>query len=130
MYLNSDLRSDTGLKLAKEVSRCLCIQDTAPPSNPFRSQRRNDATVRPAFHGNHHSRVLQEEAAVEKLFSPRKLEPWIFSVLCVYVYVRGTDSTKRSHYGMISSVLYRLFMPFVIPDFYSTTLYAVLNPKR
>lgn len=39
--------------------------------------------------------------------------------------VRGTDSTKRSHYGMISSVLYRLFMPFVIPDFYSTTLYAV-----
>lgn len=31
VYLNSDLRSDTGLKLAKEVSRCLCIQDTAPP---------------------------------------------------------------------------------------------------
>lgn len=88
VYLNSDLRSDTGLKLAKEVSRCLCIQDTAPPSNPFRSQRRNDATVRPAFHGNHHSRVLREGAAVEKLFSPRKLEPWIFSVLCVYVYVR------------------------------------------
>lgn len=86
VYLNSDLRSDTGLKLAKEVSRCLCIQDTAPPSNPFRSQRRNDATVRPAFHGNHHSRVLREGAAVEKLFSPRKLEP-IFSVLCVYVRV-------------------------------------------
>lgn len=26
---------------------------------------------------------------------------------------------------MISSVLYRLFMPFVIPDFYSITLYRI-----
>lgn len=28
VYLNSDLRSDTGLELAEEVSRCRCIQDT------------------------------------------------------------------------------------------------------
>lgn len=28
VYLNSDLRSDTGLKLAEEVSRCRCIQNT------------------------------------------------------------------------------------------------------
>lgn len=34
VYLNSDLRSDTGLKLAKEVSRCRCIQDTAPRLRP------------------------------------------------------------------------------------------------
>ena len=58
VYLNSDLRSDTGLKLAKEVSRCLCIQDTAPPwilRTPFVPKEGTmRATARPAFHRNHH----------------------------------------------------------------------------
>lgn len=38
-------------------------------------------------------------------------------ILRVYIYIYlecGANSTKRSHYGMISSVLYRLFIPFVI----------------
>lgn len=141
MYLNSDLRSDTGLKLAKEVSRCLCIQDTAPPwilRTPFVPKEGTmRATARPAFHRNHHC-PSGGGGSVEKLFSPaRKLELLrifipIFSspfFVCIYIYVYlecGTNSTKRSHYGIISSVLYRLFIPFVILFDY---FIPVLNPR-
>lgn len=99
MYLNSDLRSDTGLKLAKEVSRCLCIQDTAPPwilRTPFVPKEGTmRATARPAFHRNHHC-PSGGGGSVEKLFSPaRKLELLrifipIFSspfFVCIYIYI-------------------------------------------
>lgn len=73
VYLNSDLRSDTGVKLAKEVSRCLCIQDTGSSCllgsswNPSFSQRRNDAS---------RSTVAPSSGGLRNGVPARKLEPF------------------------------------------------------
>lgn len=107
------------------------------PSNPFRSQRGNHAS-----HGS--PRVPQKPSLslgrgwqLKNCFHPREnsscfeflfqYSPLHSSYVYIYMYLEcGTNSTKRSHYGIISSVLYRLFIPFVILFDY---FIPVLNPR-
>lgn len=68
VYLNSDLRSDTGLKLAKEVSRCRCIQDTATHRYALgpgpRFQRRNDVSALHSWSRSQSTRTLGARGVV------------------------------------------------------------------